>query len=46
MKSDFAIVVISASLGEFEAGICKTGQIREHITLATTYGLRFLNLIS
>ena len=37
---DVAILVVSASDGEFEAGICKGGQTREHALLAYTFGVK------
>lgn len=39
-QADVAILVIAAGQGEFEAGISKDGQTREHATLANTLGIR------
>jgi elongation factor 1-alpha len=39
-QADFAILVISAKAGEYEAGISKTGQTKEHALLAFTLGVR------
>lgn len=39
-QADVAILVIAAGQGEFEAGISKEGQTREHATLANTLGIR------
>ena len=41
-QADCAILVISAGTGEFEAGISKDGQTREHALLAFTLGVRQL----
>ena len=41
-QADCAILVISAGIGEFEAGISKWGQTREHALLAFTFGVRNL----
>ncbi|CAF1468550.1 unnamed protein product, partial [Didymodactylos carnosus] len=38
--ADCAVLVVAAALGEFEAGISKTGQTREHILLAYTSGVK------
>ena len=37
-----AILIIAAGTGEFEAGISKDGQTREHALLAFTLGVRQL----
>jgi len=39
-QADVAILVISAGTGEFEAGIGKDGQTREHALLAFTMGIK------
>jgi len=39
-QADCAILMISASVGEFEAGYSKTGQTREHALLAYTLGVK------
>jgi elongation factor 1-alpha len=39
-QADVAILVTPASSGEFEAGISKNGQTREHALLAFTLGVR------
>lgn len=39
-QADCAILVIAAGQGEFEAGISKDGQTREHALLAFTLGVR------
>lgn len=41
-QADFAILMISANTGEFEAGISKDGSTREHALLAYTLGVRNL----
>ncbi|KAJ7441744.1 P-loop containing nucleoside triphosphate hydrolase protein [Mycena latifolia] len=41
-QSDCAILIISGSAGEFEAGISRMGQTREHALLAFTLGIRQL----
>ncbi|KAI6369966.1 hypothetical protein MCOR25_004313 [Pyricularia grisea] len=41
-QADCAILVIGAGTGEFEAGISKDGQTREHALLAFTLGVRQL----
>ena len=41
-QADCAILVVSAGTGEFEAGISKDGQTREHALLAFTLGVRKL----
>ena len=38
--ADVAILVVSASNGEFEAGIGREGQTREHALLAFTFGVK------
>jgi elongation factor 1-alpha len=39
-QADVAVLVIAAGTGEFEAGIAKNGQTREHALLAYTLGVR------
>lgn len=39
-QADVAILVVAAGQGEFEAGISKEGQTREHATLANTLGIK------
>lgn len=41
-QADVGILVISARRGEFEAGFDRSGQTREHATLAKTLGVRKL----
>lgn len=41
-QADCAILVVASSVGEFEAGISKNGQTREHALLAFTLGVRQL----
>ena len=41
-QADCAIIIIAAGTGEFEAGISKDGQTREHALLAFTLGVRQL----
>lgn len=41
-QADVAILIISGKTGEFEAGIAKEGQTREHALLAYTLGVRNL----
>ena len=41
-QADFAILVISSKAGEYEAGISKDGQTKEHALLAFTLGVRQL----
>ena len=41
-QADCAILIIAAGTGEFEAGISKDGQTREHALLAYTLGVRQL----
>ena len=38
--ADYGLVVISAREGEFETGISKSGQTREHMMLAFTMGIK------
>jgi elongation factor 1-alpha len=39
-QADVAILVVAAGTGEFEAGIAKDGQTREHALLAYTLGVK------
>jgi len=39
-QADCAILIVAASTGEFEAGISKNGQTREHCLLAFTLGVK------
>ncbi|CAF0979803.1 unnamed protein product [Adineta steineri] len=39
-KADCAVLVVAASVGEFEVGISKNGQTREHALLAYTLGVK------
>jgi elongation factor 1-alpha len=39
-QADCAVLVVAAGQGEFEAGIAKTGQTREHALLAYTLGVK------
>lgn len=41
-QADVALLVIAAGMGEFEAGISKEGQTREHALLAYTLGVKQL----
>ncbi|EJT48926.1 translation elongation factor 2 [Trichosporon asahii var. asahii CBS 2479] len=41
-QADCAILIIATGIGEFEAGISKDGQTREHALLAFTLGVRQL----
>jgi len=39
-QADVALLVVASGAGEFEAGISKTGQTREHALLAYTLGVK------
>jgi elongation factor 1-alpha len=39
-QADCAVLIVAASTGEFEAGISKNGQTREHALLAFTLGVK------
>nr|BAN39354.1 elongation factor 1-alpha 1 [Entamoeba histolytica] len=39
-QADVAILIVAAGTGEFEAGISKNGQTREHILLSHTLGVK------
>src|SRR6266536_372601 len=41
-QADVAILIVAAGAGEFEAGISKEGQTREHALLAYTLGVKQL----
>merc|ERR1712059_128236 len=41
-QADCGVLVIAAGTGEFEAGISKNGQTREHALLAYTLGVKQL----
>ncbi|KAL4635469.1 elongation factor 1-alpha-like isoform X1 [Arapaima gigas] len=41
-QADAAVLVVSAAKGEFEAGISRSGQTREHALLAYTLGVKQL----
>merc|ERR1712127_747444 len=39
-QADCAVLIVASSTGEFEAGISKNGQTREHAMLAFTLGVK------
>merc|ERR1712205_152044 len=39
-RADLAVLIVASSTGEFEAGISKDGQTREHALLAYTLGVK------
>lgn len=41
-QADCAVLIIASGVGEFEAGLSKDGQTREHALLAFTLGVRQL----
>ncbi|XP_074505885.1 elongation factor 1-alpha-like [Sebastes fasciatus] len=41
-QADCALLIVAAGIGEFEAGISKNGQTREHALLAYTLGVKQL----
>jgi len=41
-QADCAVLIVAAGVGEFEAGIAKNGQTREHALLAYTLGVKQL----
>merc|ERR1712130_607131 len=43
-QADCAVLIAAAGVGEFEAGISKNGQTREHALLAFTLGVKQLNV--
>jgi len=44
-QADVAVLVIASGTGEFEAGIAKNGQTREHALLAFTLGVKQLIVV-
>jgi len=44
-QADCAVLVVAAGTGEFEAGISKNGQTREHALLAYTLGVKQLIVV-
>jgi elongation factor 1-alpha len=44
-QADCAVLVVASGTGEFEAGIAKTGQTREHALLAYTLGVKQLIVV-
>lgn len=42
IQADCAVLIVAAGTGEFEAGISKNGQTREHALLAFTLGVKQL----
>ena len=40
IQADCAVLIVASSTGEFEAGISKNGQTREHALLAYTLGVK------
>lgn len=42
LQADCAVLIVAAGTGEFEAGISKNGQTREHALLAYTLGVKQL----
>jgi peptide chain release factor subunit 3 len=44
-QADVGILVVSARASEFEAGFQKSGQTREHIILAKTFGVKHLIVV-
>ena len=42
MQADCAVLIVASGTGEFEAGISKNGQTREHALLAYTLGVKQL----
>lgn len=40
VKADCAVLIVASGIGEFEAGISKNGQTREHALLAYTLGVK------
>ena len=42
VQADCAVLIVAAGVGEFEAGISKNGQTREHALLAYTLGVKQL----
>uniref|UniRef100_A0A2R9B3W7 Tr-type G domain-containing protein n=1 Tax=Pan paniscus TaxID=9597 RepID=A0A2R9B3W7_PANPA len=44
-QADRAVLIVAAGVGEFEAGISKNGQTREHALLAYTLGKRYKEIV-
>uniref|UniRef100_A0A8B9J9T6 Elongation factor 1-alpha n=1 Tax=Astyanax mexicanus TaxID=7994 RepID=A0A8B9J9T6_ASTMX len=44
-QADCAVLIVAAGVGEFEAGISKNGQTREHALLAYTLGKRYDEIV-
>ena len=42
LQADCAVLIVAGGTGEFEAGISKDGQTREHALLAYTLGVKQL----
>ena len=42
LQADCAVLIVAGGTGEFEAGISKNGQTREHALLAYTLGVKQL----
>ena len=42
LQADCAVLIVAGGTGEFEAGISKNGQTREHALLAFTLGVKQL----
>ena len=42
IQADCAVLIVAGGVGEFEAGISKNGQTREHALLAYTLGVKQL----
>ncbi|KAF7245917.1 Elongation factor 1-alpha, somatic form [Varanus komodoensis] len=42
LQADCAVLIVAAGVGEFEAGISRSGQTREHALLAYTLGVKQL----
>ena len=42
MQADCAVLIVAGGTGEFEAGISKNGQTREHALLSYTLGVKQL----
>lgn len=45
IQADCAVLIVSAATGEFETGISKNGQTREHALLAYTLGVQQLIVV-
>merc|ERR1712137_469918 len=44
-QADLAVLIVASSTGEFEAGISKDGQTREHALLAYTLGVKQMRVV-